>query len=137
MNELITQHRQIEITRLDGTCETTHVRLLKIAEIPRYLELAEDEVGLAAFVTGRDAEWIGALTIDGVLDICEAAHDLNFQHACRWAQRRVRQNEGLLPMAQAGKRLQSAWGNSAPTAPSPSARPVQRSPLDSVSPKPA
>lgn len=125
---ILTGSRDLEVTHLSGDTETAHVRLLKIAEFPRYLELAEDENGLAAFITGRNAEWVESLTVDSVLDLCEAAHDLNFPAACRWAQRRVRQNEGLLPVAQAGARMQQAWGNSAPTAPSSSAKPSAKLP---------
>ncbi|MGC9453199.1 MAG: hypothetical protein ACP5I4_17335, partial [Oceanipulchritudo sp.] len=98
------------------------VRLLKIKEFPDYLRLAEDEEALAAFVTGKDEEFIQSLTVDSILAICEHAHDLNFQNACRWANRRANLNEALLPVAQKGMKMQQTLGSFAPTAPSSSAK---------------
>ena len=96
------------------------VRLLKIREFSEYFAKAEDEEALAAFVTGKDEDFIQTLTVDAILSIVEAAHDLNFQNACRWANRRANLNEALLPVAQKGMKLQQTLGSFAPSAPSSS-----------------
>lgn len=96
------------------------VRLLKIKEFPDYFRFADDEEALAAFATGKDPEFIAALDVGSVLAICEKVHDLNFQNACRWAERRAKFSEALLPVAEKGMRLQQALGNSVPAAASPS-----------------
>jgi len=93
------------------------VRLLKIREFPEYFSKAEDEEALAAFVTGSDAAFIDALTVESVLSICEKAHDINFHNACRWANRRANFNEALLPVAQKGQKLQQTLGSSVPNVP--------------------
>ena len=108
--------QELDVTHLDGAAERVLVRLLKIAELPRYFELVENEGLLAAFVCGKDATWPDVLTAESLLDICEAAHDLNFQNARRWAERRARQTEALLPVAETGLRVKQALGTASQTA---------------------
>lgn len=116
----------VSVTDHNGETTEVLVRLLKIKEFPEYFSRAEDEEALAAFVTGRDPEFVGQLTADSVLTICEVAHDLNFQNACRWANRRANLGEALLPVAQKGMKMQQTLGNYAPAAPSSSARPSEK-----------
>lgn len=71
------------------------VRTLKINELPRYFDLLETDEELAAFLTGKDSAFIASLEPASVLDIVEAGHDLNFQTAQRWAERRARHIEAL------------------------------------------
>lgn len=123
MNEILTGGHPLEVSTHEGESAKVVVRLLRIREFPEYFRLAEDEEGLAAFVTGKEAEFVQKLTVDAVLLICEKAHDLNFHNACRWATRRANLNEALLPVAQKGMRMQQALGNSAPSAPSSLERP--------------
>jgi hypothetical protein len=121
MNAIITGNQPIQVTTASGESQEAQVRLLKIKEFPEYFARAEDEEALAAFVTGKDEEFIQSLTVDSILAICEAAHDLNFQNACRWATRRANLNEALLPVAQKGMKMQQTLGSFAPSAPSSSA----------------
>lgn len=100
-----------------GEQAEVQVRLLKIKEFPEYFAKSEDEEALAAFVTGKEDEFIQTLTVESILSIVEQAHDLNFQNACRWANRRANLNEALLPVAQKGMKLQQTLGNFAPSAP--------------------
>jgi hypothetical protein len=118
MNAILTGGTPLTVETLNTEPTEVMVRLLKIKEYPEYFAKSEDEEALAAFVTGKDAEFIEALSVDSILSICEKAHDLNFQNACRWANRRANLNEALLPVAQKGMKLQQTLGNYAPNAPS-------------------
>ncbi|MEE4212847.1 MAG: hypothetical protein V2I43_26675 [Parvularcula sp.] len=110
----------LEIHYTDGTTETVNVRLLKIREFPDYLRLVDNEPELADFLCSREAGWSENLTTGSLLDICDKGHELNFENACRWGQRRANLNEALLPIALRGQQMQSAFPNSAPTAPASS-----------------
>lgn len=121
-SSILTGGSPLLIETQTGEQVEVQVRLLKIREFPDYLRLAEDEETLAAFVTDKDEEFIQTLTVDAILAIVETAHDLNFQNACRWANRRANLNEALLPVAQKGMKLQQTLGNFAPSAPSSSAK---------------
>lgn len=121
-NAIITGGSPLLVETQSAEQVEVHVRLLKIREFPDYFRLAEDEEALAAFVTGKDEEFIQGLTVEAILSIVEKAHDLNFQNACRWANRRANLNEALLPVAQKGIKLQQTLGSFAPSAPSSSAR---------------
>jgi hypothetical protein len=112
--------KELSVFHEDGTQETVKVKLLKITEIQEYFNRAEDETALASYICGKDEPWARTLTLESTMDICEAAHELNFQNARRWAQRRAQQNEALLPLAESGKRIQQALGNSALNAPASS-----------------
>jgi len=120
MNTIITGGSPLTVETQNGEQVEVQVRLLKIREFPEYFAKAEDEEALAAFVTGKEEDFIQTLTVDSILSIVEAAHDLNFQNACRWANRRANLNEALLPVAQKGMKLQQTLGNFAPSAPSSS-----------------
>ena len=122
-NTVINQGQSVQVADLAGETTEVKVRLLRINEFPEYFRLADDEEALAAFVTGADPQWISNLTTESVLGVCESAHDLNFQNACRWAARRARFSEGLLPVAEKGMRMRQALESFAPVAPSPSAKP--------------
>jgi len=110
----------LNVQRLDGSTEAVRVRLLKISEFPDYLRLVDDEPTLADFLCGQEKVWSETLSPGSVLDICEKGHELNFENACRWGQRRASLNEALLPIAVRGQQMQSAFPNSAPTAPASS-----------------
>jgi hypothetical protein len=120
MNAILTGGSPLTIETQNGEQVEVQVRLLKIREFPEYFAKAEDEEALAAFVTDKDEDFIQTLTVDSILSIVEAAHDLNFQNACRWANRRANLNEALLPVAQKGMKLQQTLGNFVPSAPSSS-----------------
>ncbi len=122
-NTVITGGGPLSVTDTSGNTHEVLVRLLRIKEFPEYFQLADQEEALAAFVTGKDDEFVNSLTTDAVLEICEVAHDLNFHNACRWATRRANFTEALLPVAEKGKRMERALGASAPPAPSPSEKP--------------
>jgi hypothetical protein len=117
MNSILTGGTALNVTTQDNETHEVCVRLLKIKEFPDYFRVAEDEEALAAFVTGKDDEFIQSLSVDSILAICETAHDLNFQNACRWANRRANLNEALLPVAQKGMTIQRTLGSFAPSAP--------------------
>lgn len=119
-NAILTGSTPLTVTTESGELAGVSLRLLKIREFPEYFRLAEDEEALAAFVTGQDEAFVQSLTVDSILAIIEKAHDLNFQNACRWANRRANLNEALLPVAQKGIKLQQTLGNFAPSAPSSS-----------------
>jgi hypothetical protein len=120
MNAILTGGSPLAIETQNGEQVEVQVRLLKIREFPEYFAKAEDEEALAAYVTSQDDEFIQSLTVDSILAIVEHAHDLNFQNACRWANRRANLNEALLPVAQKGIRMQQTLGSFAPNAPSSS-----------------
>ena len=120
--------KELQVFHENGTEETVKVRLLKIAEIAHYFELVEDETALASFICGKEETWSSTLALESIMDICETAHDLNFQNARRWAQRRAQQNEALLPLAESGLRIQQALANSAPNVPASSAKRSPRLP---------
>jgi hypothetical protein len=119
-SSILTGDSPLAIETQSGEQVEVQVRLLKIREFPEYFAKAEDEEALAAFVTDKDEDFIQTLTVDSILSIVEAAHDLNFQNACRWANRRANLNEALLPVAQKGMKLQQTLGNFVPSAPSSS-----------------
>jgi len=121
MNAILTGGSPLLVATQSGEQIEVGVRLLKIKEFPDYFRLADDEEALAAFVTGKEDEFIQTLTVESILAIVEHAHDLNFQNACRWANRRADLNEALLPVAQKGLRMQQTLGSFAPSAPSSSA----------------
>jgi hypothetical protein len=122
MNAILTGGSPLLVETQSGDQIEVAVRLLKIKEFPDYFRLAEDEEALAAFVTGKDDEFVQSLTVDSILAIVEHAHDLNFQNACRWANRRANLNEALLPVAQKGMKMQQTLGNFVPSAPSSSVK---------------
>jgi hypothetical protein len=119
---VLTGRLPLQVLFQSGEQGEVKVRLLRIKEFPDYFAKADDEEALAAFVTGKDADFIATLTVDSILAICEKAHDLNFHNACRWANRRANFNEALLPVAQKGQRLQQTLGGSVPNADSSSAK---------------
>lgn len=90
--------RRVELA--SGGKETVTVKLLTIAELPRFFELLEDETALAEFVTGKPEGWASGLTFDSLMDLVEAATNLNFPNALRWAERRAGLMEQLAPIAQ-------------------------------------
>lgn len=122
MNAILTGSKPLVVETQSGEQIEVFVRLLKIKEFPDYFRLAEDEEALTAFVTGKDDEFVQSLSVDSILEICERAHDLNFQNACRWASRRATFNEALLPVAQKGIKMQQTLQSFAPSAPSPSVK---------------
>jgi hypothetical protein len=76
-----------------------------------YFELVENEGPLAAFVCGKPEDWPDALTAESLLDICEAAHDLNFQNARRWAERRARSDGGAPARGRNGAAREAGLGD--------------------------
>ena len=116
MNAIITGNQSLAVRMENGDSLEVAVRLLKIKEFPEYFAKAEDEEALAAFVTDKDDAFVQSLSVASILEICEKAHDLNFQNACRWAKRRADLNEALLPVAQKGIKMQQTLGASAPAA---------------------
>ena len=112
----------VDLKKNDGSSESVNVRLLKIKEFPDYLRLVDDEEVLAEFLCGKESGWAQTLAVEDILNICEKGHELNFKNACRWGQRRANLNEALLPIASSGVAIQSHFPNSAPTAPSSSAK---------------
>jgi len=104
----------VALKKSDGSRESATVRLLKIREFPDYLRLVDDEEKLAEFLCGKEAGWAETLEVDSLLDVCEKGHELNFRNACRWGERRAKLNEALLPIAQSGYAIQSAFPGSAP-----------------------
>lgn len=117
---ILTGGAPITVSHVDGTTETVTVRLLKIREFSDYLRLTDQEEGLAAFLCGKDEAWTQMLSVDSLLDICDKGHELNFNNACRWGQRRANINEALLPIATSGQKVQSAYQSFAQTAPASS-----------------
>jgi hypothetical protein len=113
-NAIIAGGAPLIVTTAEGTEVEVLVRLLKIREYPDYLRLSDREEEMAAFITGRDMEFVDSLTADSVIAICEKAHDLNFQTACRWATRRAHINETLLPVAQKGIHIERTLAKYAP-----------------------
>ena len=111
--------KELSVFHEDGKQETVKVKLLKITEIQEYFNRAEDETALTSYICGKDEPWASTLTLESTMDICETAHELNFQNARQWAQRRAQQNEALLPLAENSKRIQQALGNSALNVPAP------------------
>ena len=116
MNAILTGGSPLLVETQTGEQIEVGVRLLKIKEFPEYFRMAEDEEALAAFITGKDEDFIQTLTVESILAIVEHAHDLNFQNACRWANRRANLNEALLPVAQKGMKMQQTLGSFAPNA---------------------
>lgn len=98
------------------------VRLLKIAEFPDYLRFVDQEEKLAEFLCNKEEGWAQTLSVESLLEVCEKGHDLNFENACRWGQRRAKVNEALLPIAQSGQVIQSALPGSVPTQAASSAK---------------
>lgn len=119
-NALLSGGTTLSLTLDNGASEQATVRLLKIREFPDYLRLVDDEEKLAEFLCGKPEGWAATLSVPSLLDICETGHELNFRHACRWGERRAQLNEALLPIAASGQAIQSAFPNSAPTAPASS-----------------
>lgn len=91
--------------RHDGTGDTVTIRLLKIKEFPDYLRYVDQEEKLAEFLCSKEEGWAASLTVESLLEICEKGHDLNFENACRWGQRRAKVNEALLPIAKSGQAI--------------------------------
>lgn len=114
---ILTGGAQLNVTHVDGSSGTVTVRLLKIREFPEYLRLTDQEEGLAAFLCDKDDAWAESLCVDSLLDICDKGHELNFNNACRWGQRRANINEALLPIAASGQKVQSVYQSFAPSAP--------------------
>jgi hypothetical protein len=123
MNPILTGSKPFVASTLTNEETEVNIRLLRITEFPEYFAKCEDEEALAAFVTNRDQAFVQTLSVDSILSICELAHDLNFQNACRWANRRANLNTALLPVAQKGIRLQQSLQNSVPSVASSSEKP--------------
>ena len=117
---ILTGGASVVLRKNDGSSERVNVRHLKIRECPDYLRLVDDEGKLAEFLCEKPEGWAETLDVDSLLDICDKGHELNFSNACRWGQRRAKMNKALLPIAASGQAIQSAFPNSAPTAPASS-----------------
>ena len=114
---------ELTVPHFDGTTETVKVRLFRLADIPDYLRRLEDEEALAELACTKEAGWGATLHPDALMDICEKVHDLNFQRARRWGERRAELNESLLPLAQKCIAVRSVLESSASTPRSSSVAP--------------
>ena len=112
---LINGGEEIEVSLLSGGTETVKVHLLKIAQFEDYLRVVDNEPRAAELLCSQPEGWGDTLTIDSLLDIVDKGHDINFTSVYRWAERRAKVNEAILPIAQRGQKMAAALPNSAPT----------------------
>lgn len=106
-NAIIHGGRDIPAAFLDGTQAPVFVRLVAVAELAKFLSLIETETALAEFVCDKPEGWAATLTPESLLDVAEAATDLNFSTACRWAERRVKIGEAAMPIMGKAERLKN------------------------------
>lgn len=112
--EIVFGGRSVSVKTLSGESATVTVRTLRISELPKYFDLMEADENLAAFLTGKDSDFIATLHPTSVLDVVETGHEINFPTAQRWAERRARNIEALGPIQRRVEGKVSP--NSAPTA---------------------
>ena len=105
----------LTVTLDDGSQEQVTVRLLKIKQYADYMTFSQDEEKMADFLCSKPEGWSETLSAGSLLDIMDAGHDLNFQNACRWANRRMEFGEAMLPVAKAGEKLLGVLPKSAET----------------------
>lgn len=89
---------ELLVRRIDGGEETVRVRQLPLRLLPAYGDAVQDENKLAELVCDRPEGWAETLTPDSLLDVVEAADELNRGPFFRWAERRLRTNRGLAPL---------------------------------------
>jgi len=114
---LINGGEEIEVTLLTGEKQKIKVLLLKIAQFEDYLRVVDNEPRAAELLCAQPEGWGDELAFDSIMDVIEKGHDLNFTNVFRWADRRAKLNETMLPLARKGQNMARALQNSAPMPP--------------------
>lgn len=101
----------VEVINAAGAPQSVFVRLLKLAQLPLYLQKVDDDLALAALVTDLPPAELDAMPAESVLALVATGHDLNFNAACRWAERRASLIEASSKLSPGVKRATSTPGS--------------------------
>ena len=134
--------KDIEVILVDGSNETVKVRTPSLRELlyGEYISLQNSPVRLAAYVTGKDEDWVDRLKDSSLAAILRADEEINLPRCARWTSEMSRRAESLqeilgnvqetVDLGQAGAMLEkagnlieslTALGASQPTPPSSAA----------------
>lgn len=90
----------VAIIGADGQPRDVLVKLLKIVELAAFFAAVENEAAIVKVTTDLTTEEIESLPATALLDLVDAANELNFRNALRWGSRRADLGEALVPMLQ-------------------------------------
>ncbi len=96
---VISGGKPIIVTKRDGSNENVSVRLIKVSEVQKYLELTPTLGAFVEFCTGKPAGWADDLGEDSLFRIDEEARKMNDPFIERWF-RRQREIMGQLKKAE-------------------------------------
>lgn len=85
------------VAKIDGTGERVKVRVLHISEFMALAAAMGDEVRQCELFCGKEPGWGKTLTNDTVVKVYELGHKLNDDFFVSWAQRRMKEQEKILP----------------------------------------
>lgn len=115
-NETLLGEGTVHAFHLDGTCEATKVRQLRIRDYPEYLKAIDDEAKAIEVFTGKDAAWVDSLTPNACLEIITEGERINMDFFSQWVQRKLARQEKMVP-GLAAKMVSAALQKDQPQAP--------------------
>lgn len=107
--------KEIEVTFNDGRQETLAVRQFIVAEYPRLLPSASDEIGLCALACGKPRKLIETLTPASYEAVFQAMREANAEGFFTYADRQIKTNLKNLPPAMLEKLISGAGNSSTPS----------------------
>lgn len=88
---------ELTVIHLDGRNERVTVRALHIKQFPKLMRAMGDECAQAEIFCGKDPGWGETLTNKSVIEVYQLGHKLNESFFVEWSQRRMQEQERLVP----------------------------------------
>ncbi|HVY69679.1 MAG TPA: hypothetical protein VHH73_07095 [Verrucomicrobiae bacterium] len=118
---------EMEAAKFDGTRETVKVRQLPVRDLPKYLNVYQNEAATVELFCAKDSGWADQLAPESFEALLAAGEKLNLDFLSRYAARQLARNERLLPGFREkvmgdllGRPAASSPGNPSPATPPPS-----------------
>jgi hypothetical protein len=128
-NALLYGGTTVSCTLRDGSTVSVKLRLIKISEIPAYLDVSLDDAKALVFCVESPTPFDpDALTDDSFLALAAANTELNFSRALAMSDQRLKRAESNgVGLAQLAVNLASVLNRYSPKSPSPEATPASNS----------
>lgn len=117
--EILQGGADVGVTYKNEASETVKVRILEIAEYPGLLKIIDNEPASLECYCQRPAGWAATLSAASHELLIAEAERLNGDFFWRWADRRVKRQERLMPKAFLGKVAEAAAAVSTSSTSSP------------------
>jgi hypothetical protein len=114
---------EIQVTHLDGSLESIHLRQVSIGQCEQLLLAQGNEPTLACFYSGRDRAWFDSLDPDSQERVVVEGDRINADFFARWYRRLAARQDRILPGAMEkfiNRALEEPEAPPAPPAPAPS-----------------